>query len=195
MNLRIGLGPVGKMFTVVVATVVGSLALLLTGHAASVPFLARQLPVHDIPGDFGIWNTVIPAFVLLVGGSAVLYAFRYGVRLDGTTVTVRGMFTSSRVNLAAADQFWFEQKTEYANQVHGGHEVHAAYLTPLLCVRDRHGTARIPLSRYGRPMRKSDYRALAVAIFKGQRHRSPEAAAQASQAIHLLGGRLSARHA
>lgn len=194
MKLRIGLGPGGKVLTVVMGVAISTMALVLTGHAVDVPVLA-QLPIDDIPADFGIWNKVIAAAVLLGCATGVLHAFRYGVRLDGTTVAVRGIFTTSRVNLAAAHQFWFSEKKEHANEIRGGYEVHTTYFTPLLCVRDRHGTARIPLSYYGRPMRKSDYRALAMAIFKGQRQRTPESAAQAYQAIRALGGQLPAQHA
>lgn len=192
MRLRIGLGPAGKVFTVVVCVFISSAALVLTGHATHVSFLGRWLPVEDIPADFGIWNTVIAAGVLLACGAEILHAFRYGVRLDGTTVTVRGLFTTSTVNLAAAHQFWFEHRKEQTTDYR--YDLYITYFAPLLCVRDRHGTARIPLSYCGRPLPKSDYRALAVAIFKGQRHRSPEAAAQASQAIRALGGRLPAQH-
>lgn len=192
MKLRVGLGPVGKAFAVVVCGFLSAVALAFGGAANAIPALTRWFPAGIGPDDLGIWGKVLAVVMLCACAYALVHAFRYGVRLDGTTVTVRGAFTTSRVNLAAAHRFWFDEKKEHTTHQQGSYEVHTVHTTPLLCASDRHGTVRIPLSYYGRRMRTSDYRALAVAIAKGQRYRDRDAAVQASQAVHALGGRMPA---
>lgn len=187
MRLQIGLGPAGKVFAVLVCAFVSTIALVVTGQADALPVVDQWGPRLGGPGDLGIWDKVIAGTVLAVCTYGILHALRYGVRLDGTTVTVRGAFTTTRVNLAAAHRFGFDQKKERTTHRQGSYEVHTTYLTPLLCAQDRQGTVRIPLSYYGRSMRKPDYRALAVAIFKGQRYCDPQAAAQAADAIRAFG--------
>ncbi|MFC7617064.1 hypothetical protein ACFQV2_30180 [Actinokineospora soli] len=93
----------------------------------------------------------------------LLHAYRYGVRLNRTVVTVRTTFTTSRVDLARAVRFYFGERTESTTSQQGSFEVRTVYRVPLLCV----GRTKIPLSYYGRRLPAFQLEALARAIEVG----------------------------
>jgi hypothetical protein len=201
MRLRIGLGPVGKVFGVLVCCMITFSALILAGADLSpifelFPKLREIFPgidqrTFDSP-EVPVVFRILP--LVIIGGCAVglVHVLRYGARLDRTTVTVRNTFTTSRVDLAAAHRFWFSEKHEQRTIGSGNHVTHVVYSTPVLCARDRRGTTRIPLGYYGRQIPVSQRNALARAIAHGQTQRDPASAQQAAYAIAALTGRLPA---
>ncbi|MQA27917.1 MAG: hypothetical protein GEU94_21230, partial [Micromonosporaceae bacterium] len=145
MRLRVGHGPIGKFFVVLICGVIIAVALAFAGF---VPGLLDGGPdTSEFPGAvFAIAFTVIPAFIAVIAFLGAWHALRYGAWLDGAVVSVRGMVSTRRVDLAAAYRFWFDERRE----TRSSGEFHTTYFTPLLCAQDRHGQTKIPLGYYGR---------------------------------------------
>ena len=196
MRLSIGMGIVGKLFATVVVAFIAAIALTFLSAASPraravivdvVPEEALELLPLDmgpVPSEFRVWFTALPLVILVVCVLGLLRAYRYGVRLNRTVVTVRNTFSTQRVDLARAVRFRFGERTESTTHQQGSFDVHTTYRVPLLYAN----RARIPLAYYGRTLPSYQLEALARAIEAGGVRPGPYGyeGMQAAQALRSM---------
>ena len=194
----------------VLVVVIGLVGLLLSGLFVAIAWfggtlardILRRFEDSSAPGDpgaslaenagvvgsiFTVFGFCALPFALLLG-YVLLLTLRRSAWLQGTTVTMRGAFTTKRVDLSTAD---VQGDTVSYRQRHTGPMANyvTVYIVPALAARDRRTGTKIKIPMRGQGLKRlpsDQLRALVNAMMSGRTQSDPNYPTAAALADSML---------